>query len=302
MRNKWRKNRRKNKITIIPVRYRSLSFLLISLLTGVVLFSCSNRPKSVLSKKEMERLLYDVYVAESMMERDYENFDTPEKKEAYIHKIFKAHKITQAQWDTSLSWYSDRIDLYLKINDTVKVRLQRQQQEIEAAMERQRKRMTIDPATLLPSYIPPSFSYDEPNVKNGFTFHWDWVEVAQKLTTDSFYFAYRVIGVPRDSLSQLSSMLALTYGDTTIYSFRKIAEEGEYCFPAAKYIELDSVRRDTLSEINGFVRWRDRFGKKPPILLHGIRLEERNKAVTDSLASPPEDEAAVELLQEEQDE
>jgi hypothetical protein len=56
------------------------------------------------------------------MENDYQNFNTPEKKEAYINKVFQAHKATQAQWDTSLSWYSDRIDLYLKMNDSVKAR------------------------------------------------------------------------------------------------------------------------------------------------------------------------------------
>ena len=44
------------------------------------------------------------------METDYQNFDSPEKKEAYIHEVFKAHNVTQARWDTSL-WYWTELTL-----------------------------------------------------------------------------------------------------------------------------------------------------------------------------------------------
>jgi len=47
----------------------------------VLIASCQNRPKEVLNRKQMERVLYDVYVAEATMENDYQNFNTPEKKE-----------------------------------------------------------------------------------------------------------------------------------------------------------------------------------------------------------------------------
>lgn len=43
----------------------------------VSISSCQNRPKEVLNRKNMERLLYDVYVAEATMENDYQHFNTP---------------------------------------------------------------------------------------------------------------------------------------------------------------------------------------------------------------------------------
>lgn len=243
----------------------------------------------------MERLLYDIYIAESVMERDYQHFNTAEKKEAYIRKIFEAHKTTQAQWDTSLSWYSDRIDIYLKINDSVKVRLQHRQKEIEALMERHRAQMTIDPATLLPSYIPPYFAYSDPNVQGGFSFRWDSMQVAEKVTTDSFYFSYSVIGLPPGFSSDFSSMLELTYRDTTLYRFQKIEENGTYRLPATKYLERDSLACDTLSEINGFVRLRSRFGIPPGIVLHAIYLGEKAVVAPDSAAHQSKDES-VEVM------
>ena len=79
----------------------------------------------------MEQVMYEVYVAEATMENDYRNFDTSEKKEAYIDQVFKMNGVTQTQWDTSLSWYSDRIDLYLRMNDSVKSRLKLAQSTLD---------------------------------------------------------------------------------------------------------------------------------------------------------------------------
>ena len=100
------------------MKFKLASYFFFFIVMGVLISSCQNRPKEVLNRKQMERVLYDVYVAEATIENDYQHFNTPEKKEAYINEVFKEHRITQAQWDTSLSWYSDRIDLYLKMNDS----------------------------------------------------------------------------------------------------------------------------------------------------------------------------------------
>ena len=91
------------------------------------MFSFCSKPNEVHSKKEMERIMYDIYIAEALIEDDYSSFNTPEKKEAIINEVFKRNKTNQARWDTSLSWYSDRVEIYLKMNDSVKARLQRQQ-------------------------------------------------------------------------------------------------------------------------------------------------------------------------------
>ena len=91
--------------------------------------SCHNRPDEVLTRRKMENVMYDMYVAEALIESDYQEYNNPEKKEALIDQVLKKHKISEARWDTSLSWYSDKIDIYLQINDSVKSRIKRRQSE-----------------------------------------------------------------------------------------------------------------------------------------------------------------------------
>lgn len=175
----------------------SIASYLFIFLAGVLLVSsCQNRPKEVLKRKEMERLLYDVYLAEATMENEYHRFNSPEKKEAYINRVFALHGVSQAQWDTSLSWYSDRIDLYLKMNDSVKVRLDRARKEVDGEIGRLAARKVSDPRTLSPSYIPSYYSFSGSSAERGFRFHLNEYDVKERITDDQFTYTYSVIGIP----------------------------------------------------------------------------------------------------------
>lgn len=239
--------------------------MLLFILLGGLAYSCQNRPKEVLNRRQMERLMYDVYIAEATMENDYRNFDTPEKKEAYVNRVFKAHKTTQAQWDTSLSWYSDRIDLYLKMNDSVKARLQRARQGIDALVAQQNQANQADPALLPPSYLPPLYTFSMPDTKKGFRFRLDSTEISSKIIGDDFLFSFSAIGIPPRFSSAFTSLLTLVYSDTTIYRFQEIEENKTYEFSASKYIP-----GDTITEITGFVHLQDPTGVIPPIQLYNI--------------------------------
>ena len=238
------------------------------ILLGGLAYSCQNRPKEVLNRRQMERLMYDVYIAEATMENDYQNFNTPEKKEAYINKVFKAHKTTQTQWDTSLSWYSDRIDLYLKMNDSVKARLQRARQGIDA-MVVQNQVNQADPALLPPSYLPPLYTFSMPDTKKGFRFRLDSAEVSSKVTGNDFLFTFSVVGIPPQFSSAFTSLLTLVYSDTTIYRFQHISENKTYEFSVSKYIP-----GDTITEITGFVHLQDSTGVIPHIQLYNISFRD----------------------------
>lgn len=237
-------------------------------IASLLVASCQNRPKEVLSRKKMERLMYDVYVAEATMENDYHNFNSPEKKEAYIHEVFRAHDVTQARWDTSLSWYSDRIDLYLKMNDSVKARLKRAQVAIDTRVAQQSlKQASYDPSIYSASYIPPYYSFATPGALNGFRFRLDSAEIVSKIPEDEFLFEFNVIGIPAAFNFDLKASLTLIYGDTTVYHSRQINENRNYRIHATKYIE-----NDTLSRINGFIHFLKPAGVTSHIQLHDIYL------------------------------
>jgi len=69
------------------VKHRVFAYVFF-LVASTMLISFCSRPKEVLSKKEMEKLLYDIYIAEALIESDYATFDTPEKKKLLYNRFF----------------------------------------------------------------------------------------------------------------------------------------------------------------------------------------------------------------------
>ncbi|MDD2513828.1 MAG: DUF4296 domain-containing protein [Proteiniphilum sp.] len=254
----------------------SIASYLFIFLAGVLLVSsCQNRPKEVLKRKEMERLLYDVYLAEATMENEYHRFNSPEKKEAYINRVFALHGVSQAQWDTSLSWYSDRIDLYLKMNDSVKVRLDRARKEVDGEIGRLAARKVSDPRTLSPSYIPSYYSFSGSAAERGFRFHLNEYDVKERITDDQFTYTYSVIGIPPLFPPRITSLLTLEYGDTSIYLPQQITENKTYRTIATKYLPEDTLRntrQDTLRHIYGYIHLLDSLNSATHIQLYHISL------------------------------
>ncbi|MDO5523834.1 MAG: DUF4296 domain-containing protein [Bacteroidia bacterium] len=243
----------------------------------------------MLSRKNMEKLMYDVYIAEAMIENDYSSFDTPEKKEALINEVLNKHRTTQAQWDTSLSWYSDRIEIYLKMNDSVKARLQRSQRATEQIMNLQyRQEQSLSPHTYLPSYIPPHYAFNDANPRNGFRFRLDTAQIAQKITDAHFNFGFRAIGIPANSTPRFQTMLMLQYKDTAIYRSETITENRNYILSGQKYIP-----GDTIQEIAGFVKLQDTIGLYRNIRLKNIFLGNPNNVAPQNESNVPEPQEMI---------
>lgn len=220
----------------------------------------------------MEQVMYDVYVAEATMESDYRTFDSPEKKEAYINQVFIMNGVSQVQWDTSLSWYSDRIDLYLKMNDSVKARLKRIQSGIDSEMAQLSiEKIDIDESVYSASYIPKYFSFSLPEIdKNRLRFSIDSTEISEKITDTVFSFNYSVNGVNASSIYNLTSLISLVYSDTTIYHSQKITENKIYSSPIEKYI-VD----DTLKQIYGYIKLENPTGINLDIELYNISMGDK---------------------------
>ena len=240
-------------------------YLFFLILTTMV-FSCQNRPSEVMPRKKMENVMYDMYIAEAIIDNDYQNFTLPEKKEALIKQVLEKHKISEARWDTSLSWYSDNIDQYLQINDSVKSRLQREQ-KIAQQLSIQKAAM-LDELSVKPTdYIPCNFHIAGLGCERGFKFMLDSTQLANRFEDkDTMYFSFKVLGVPRYLSYSLKSMLSLKYADTTIYHMSNIEENKPYTFPLSR-----SIEQDTIISLNGFVNL---SGKLPliPLQLYQISL------------------------------
>lgn len=248
------------------------------LILTTMVFSCQNRPSEVMPRKKMENVMYDMYIAESIIDHDYKNFDLPEKKEALINQVFDKHNISEARWDTSLSWYSDNIDQYLQINDSVKSRLERNQkvaQQLNMQHIALQRRFEKKPD----NYIPDNIHIAGLGCERGFKFKLDSTELAERyLDNDTIFFRFKVLGLSPNNSYSLKSMLTVEYADTTIHQMTKLEENKSYKFPLLRHIE-----QDTIVSLNGFVKL---SGKLPliPLQLYQISLGDNNKKDSTQLA------------------
>ena len=255
-------------------------YLLLLILT-TMFYSCQNRPNEVLSRKKMESVMYDMYIAEAIIESDYQDYNDPEKKEALIDKVLEKHKISEARWDTSLSWYSDKIDVYLQINDSVKSRIKRKQNEIDKEQKLIAARNNSTP-TKSPDYIPPNFRIATLGCERGFKFNLDSTQLSEKFgDADTLFFQFKLLGIHPLESHSLKSMLKIDYADTTLYQGAMLTENKAYSFPIVRYIE-----QDTVVSVNGFVNLSGKF-PQVPIQLYQISLGEElsNK---DTIINTPE--------------
>ena len=222
--------------------------------------------------------MYDMYIAESIIDHDYKNFNLPEKKEALINQVLDKHKISEARWDTSLSWYSDNIDQYLQINDSVKSRLERNQkvaQQLNMQHIALQRRFEKKPD----NYIPDNIHIAGLGCERGFKFKLDSTELAERyLDNDTIFFSFKVLGLSPNHSYSLKSMLTIEYADTAIHQMTKLEENELYRFPLVRHIE-----QDTILSLNGFVNL---SGKLPliPLQLHQISLGDNNKKDSTQLA------------------
>lgn len=85
---------------------------------AVVLFSaCSHTPEGVLSEKKMRDVLVDMQMAETIINEDPYTYSSFEKKNALFQSVFQKHRLTQAEYDSSLMWYGRNIDIYMRVYD-----------------------------------------------------------------------------------------------------------------------------------------------------------------------------------------
>jgi len=86
-------------------------------------YACSARPSIVLSESKMEKVLYDLYLADAEITSNYGVFSSDSaRKQELLNSVLKKHKITEAVLDTSLAWYAGHLDAYFKINDNLSKR------------------------------------------------------------------------------------------------------------------------------------------------------------------------------------
>lgn len=99
----------------------------------------------------MEKVLYDVYLAEAVINTDYPTFSSDSlRKQELFSSVLKKHKITQVDLDTSLAWYAGHLEKYFKINDNLSKRFTKETETLRQKDETAMKSIAPNNATVLP--------------------------------------------------------------------------------------------------------------------------------------------------------
>ena len=124
----------------------------IVLLVAVCFIGC--RPRGILSSRQMRDIMYDLHRVDGMMEVMQLGTGYDETLARYYQSVMDRHGVTQAQFDSSLVWYTDNPALFDKIYPKVMDRLDQDVACWEAALAREQRRLNLlsEPYTQMMPY------------------------------------------------------------------------------------------------------------------------------------------------------
>ncbi|MBO5052729.1 MAG: DUF4296 domain-containing protein [Muribaculaceae bacterium] len=99
---------------------KSRANILTILLSGIIMSltgACSNVPDEVIPPDDMAEVMADLYMAESVIESNYQSFHDDSTKMALKQSIVENRGYTLAQLDTSFMWYGAHLKEYDKVLD-----------------------------------------------------------------------------------------------------------------------------------------------------------------------------------------
>ena len=89
--------------------------LVICTLSFVTMSFLGCRPKGILSSREMRSLLVDLHKTDGLLQISGGRIMENEVKDLYYAQVLEKHGVTQAQFDSSLVWYTAHPQFFNKI-------------------------------------------------------------------------------------------------------------------------------------------------------------------------------------------
>ncbi len=224
---------------------------------GVVLLtalavSCSKTPDGILSEKKMKDVLVDMQIAEAMIGADAKAYESDAEKDALYQSVFRKHKITQADYDSSLIWYGRNLDVYMQVYDRVLTEINDRQKalgDVQATAAPVSKRDSVD---IWPRLTYLTFSPKA--VFNGVTV--DIKPDKNYPSGSTFVLGLRIWGLNGAMKSRPTIRLSANQGDTTIVVNDKIMHDG-YHETVLRTVPTKQVR-----SVFGSIRMEDDKGYK----------------------------------------
>lgn len=258
----------------------------------LLLYSCApSLPSGIMDEDEMTDVLVDFHLAQGMAEAQGEDLDATRYK--YIQTVFRKHHITEAEFDSSMIYWSGRAEEFSHIYNNVVTRVRAQAERMGLETEAQDKFASLtsegdtaniwlgkDFACIVPTSVQCVYSFQ---MKADSTFR----------PGDSFIWRFKTQFVARSMNNEAVALLNFYYDTDTVASKSDLlrnSPKNELHFYPGK--ELDTLN---LRSISGFVYLPPIEGNDPPkpllvseimlIRIHKKVKDVTHKAKTDSLAT-----------------
>ena len=126
------------------MRLNRYIFVLCTLSIVLCLTGC--RPKGILHSWEMREVLVDLHKTDALLQMNGLNNASSEDKALYYSQVLSKHGVTQAQFDSSLVWYTAHPQLFDKIYPKVLNELKAEEEAFMALHEEELQTTAEAPA------------------------------------------------------------------------------------------------------------------------------------------------------------
>ena len=114
-----------------------------AILLLAIIAICGCRPRGVLSSKKMQNVLYDLHRADAILQKADMDYGHDEAVAKYYEVVLEKHHITQAQFDSSLVWYTDHPSRFDKIYPKLRARCEKEKELYDLALNETKQKETI---------------------------------------------------------------------------------------------------------------------------------------------------------------
>ena len=257
---------------------------LIPILFSIILLACApSRPGGILDEDEMTDVLVDFHLAQGMAEAQSDNSDITRYK--YIQAVFKKHHITEAEFDSSMIYYTGRAEKFTFIYDNVvnRVRAQAERMGLEAAANRDRFAYLTNEGDTANIWLGKDFACVVPN-QVGCIYSFQMKADTTFRKGDSFIWRFKSQFVGRSMNNEGVALLNFYYENDTIASVTDIIRNS----PKNEMKHYPGKGLDTLNlrYISGFVYLPMVKSADPPkpLLISEIKLVRMHKKVQEQVA------------------
>ena len=232
---------------------------------AVSFWGCGNKiPADIIQPAEMENLLYDYHIANTL------GADLPYsegyKKNAYFAYVFEKHHVTEAEFDSSMVWYSRHSGELSAIYDNLKKRFETDSERMKQLASRHNGEISV------------SMSGDTVDIWQDRSFYW----LTSSPYTNKVQFELKADTSfkPKDMLAFEADMSFLPPQEGKAVMGIKVTFENDSVQGMTRMVDASGRQRLLLSpdsafeykNISGFVYYMGEAEKKGNLLLNDIRL------------------------------